>query len=396
MKKRAMLSAAVMLLALGTPSAASARPASTAPVAVLSTLCTDGYIDNDNIAAGRGPGGKIHGFVKFKYSERCGDQIFYFEGSGRSWRAEPTTLTGKVVDVAVDTAGAFLMYITREADNPPGTSQLKLVLRHTDGQFEVPIPALARITDSQPEDGRGTIAVRNNLWFAVWPQYTGTPGEYTLYENRVMFGDGDPDGGPLHIGNQIATGTNPKLFMEPDPEPSAGLQPRLVWQRDGADGTKDILLSTGNGGLLEAATTVATGVPVSPDFDALDAAGTAAGRFITWTQRTDAGDRAVVADNLAGTWRTSTPPAEDDLGSWDANIEARDRTVFAAYGTGDGSPDGAYMGSKTGNARWFTHDATRGIPRGIDTFGIAGLILDGRDKSTALIYSGHRLYALTR
>lgn len=392
MKNRALLTGAAALLALATPSAASAAPV-TAPTTVLSTICTDGYIDSRNIAVARGVGGKVQGFVNFKYSGECGDRIFYFEGSGRSWRVEPTALVGKVVSVAADSSGTHLMFIAPGEGDRPGTSELGVVTRTANGSLGDQPIALGTVNDGAPQDGRGSIVAKNGQWFAVWPQYTGTPGQYTLFQAATMFGGG-AEPGAFAVGwpnPGVTMGTHPVLTMDP----SSG-QPQLFWQRGNPGTPQEILHASGAYGAWGEVTTVASGVTISPDFGALDASATASGKFLSWTQRTGAGDRVVVANDLSGAWSTSTPPAEDDFGSWDADIAASGTTVFAAYGSGDGSPDGAFMGSKARNRDWSAGDATEGIPRSIDTFGVAGLIYNGGGKSTALIFSGHRLYAVTR
>src|SRR5690242_15560300 len=118
---------------MAVPSAAFAAPAPAAPI--MTTTCTDGYLDSDNIAAARIPGGRINGFANFKYSTKCTDRIYFFQGAGRSWRSEATTLNGKVVSVATDGAGTtFLMFIGASSTQP-GKSQLSLATRTSTGQL---------------------------------------------------------------------------------------------------------------------------------------------------------------------------------------------------------------------------------------------------------------------
>jgi len=395
MTRLAWAAAAVLLVAA--PSAASAAPATTAAVPVLSRLCTDGYLDGAGIAAARAPGGKIRGFVTFRNSQECGERIFFFEGSGTAWRSEPTSLSGKVVSAAADSAGTYLLAITDGTGDDAGVAQLGVSVRNLAGQMTSLPYALGEVTGSQPLDGRGDIVAKDGRWFAVWSHYTGTPGEFELHQATTMFGgDGEPGRFAAGWPPVMPTGTSPVLALQPEAEAGAGEQPQLFWQEGRPGGARRIQHAAGAYGAWGAVTTVASNVTVSPDFPAMDAAATVNTRFVSWTERTDAGDRVVVADDVAGPWSSSRPPAEDELGTWDAGIAASGRTVYAAYGTGDGSPEGAFMGRRDRHRPWSASDVTIGIPRSIDTFGVADLIYDGAGRSTALVFSGHRLYAVKR
>lgn len=395
---RPVLAAGVtLLMAASNPSAAVAAPVGKAAVPVLSGLCADGYLDSGSVAAARAPGGRIHGFASFRDSRDCGDRIYYFEGYGSTWRHEPTALTGKVVSAAADSTGVHLLAVTPGTGGAPGTAELGISFRNRAGQMSgLPYP-LARVSAEQPFDGQGDIVAKDGRWFAVWSQYTGTPGDFHLYQATTMFGgDGEPGRFAAGWPPIMPTGTNPVLALRPEAEPGAGEQPQLYWQEGRPGGPRQIRHAPGAYGAWGAVTTVAPDVTVSPDFPGLDAAATAPAGFVTWTERTAAGDRVVVADDVTGSWRRSHPPAEDDLGSWDAAIAATGRTVHAAYGTGDGSPDGAFLGVKERHGPWSAGDITDGVPRSVDTFGVAGLIYDRAGRSTALVFSGHRLYAVSR
>jgi hypothetical protein len=383
------------LLALGValmvPSPAFAASPASAAVPVLSGLCADGYLDNDGVAAARAPGGRIHGFVSFRDSRECGDRIYHFEGHGGTWRHEPTALTGRVISAAADNTGTYLLAVDS------ATGELGISFRNPAGQTSaLPYP-LARVSAGQPLDGKGDIVAEDGRWFAVWSHATGVPGEFHLYQATTMFGgDGEPGRFAAGWPPIMPTGTNPVLTLAPETEPGAGDQPQLYWQ-DGRPGEpRQIRHTPGAYGGWGAVTTVASNVTVSPGFPDLDAAATAKAGFVTWTERTDTGDRAVVADDVTGAWRASTPPAEDGLGSWGASVAANGRTVHAAYGTGDGAPDGAFLGMKDRHGPWAARDITAGIPRSVDTFGVADLIYDRAGRSTALVFSGHRLYAVAR
>jgi hypothetical protein len=386
MNKIALLSGVALLI--GTifvaPNSASAA---TAPVAVLKNTCPDGYLDSSTVAAARGGDSRVHGFANFKYSDQCGDKVTYFEGAGTSWKAKATALVGKVVSVAADSTGTYLLYIIHEI----GVSELAVAKRANDGTI-TRHAVVAPVNESLPQDGRGSIVAKNGAWFAVWPQATATPGKYVLYQAETMFGGG-AEPGAFYLGvptTPASTDTHPVLTMAPDG------QPQLFFSRAAAGGGQDLLLAPGAYGAWGDATRVAAGVTISSQYAALDASVTTSTTFLSWTTGSDTGDQVVIASGSPGAWRTSTPPAGANPGTWAAHIAGSGTTVYAAFGAGDSPPGGAYLGAKAGTKAWTTSDATTGIPGSIDTFGVAALIYNGSGKSTALIYSGHQLYAVNR
>ena len=386
MNKIALLSGAAILIGtiLVAPNPASAA---TAPVAVLKNTCPDGYLDSDTVAAARGGDSKVHGFANFKYSDQCGDKITYFEGSGTSWKVKPTALVGKVVSVAADSTGTYLLYIIHEI----GISELAVAKRSNDGTI-ARHAVVAPVNDALSQDGRGSIIAKNGTWYAVWPQASGAPGTYVLYQAETMFGGG-ADPGAFYVGTPTtprSTDTHPVLSLAPDG------QVRLFWSRAVAGGRQDLLLAPGAYGAWGDATRVAASVPVSSQYPGLDLSVTSATTFASWTTGSDTGDQVVVASGSPGSWRTSTPPAGPNPATWDAHIAGSGTTVYAAFGTGDSPPGGAYLGSKAGTMPWSVSDAPNAVPGSIDTFCVAALIYNGSGKSTALIYSGHQLYAVTR
>jgi hypothetical protein len=205
-----------------------------------------------------------------------------------------------------------------------------------------------------------------------------------------MFGVVEPE--PLRVGTPTtpaSADTHPALTLGPDGRPS------LFWQRSVPGGRQDLLLSTSAEGSWKPATRVAAAVTISSPYPALDVVVTGRRTFASWTASTTGGDLAVVGTSSGGAFSLSAPPAGPDAGSWDVHLQASSTTVFAAFSVGDEPPGGVRMGSKNGSAAWVVGDAPSAVPPSIDTFGVAALIYQGGGVSTALIYSGHRLYAVT-
>ncbi|HLL66318.1 MAG TPA: hypothetical protein VK453_11305 [Micromonosporaceae bacterium] len=381
MKRLAKLSGAALLLALAAPSPAFAA-ATSLPVPVLSTTCTDGYLDSNSVDAARSADGKVHGFANFSYSAACGNKITYFEGSGTSWTVKPTSLVGKVVDVAADNTGSYLLYIIREV----GVDEIAVVKRANNGT--VTRHVMGSLAGSWP-DGRGSIVAKDGTWYAVWPRFNGTRS--VLHQARTMFGgDGTATTVPVSVpSTPTASDTFPALTLGPDG------QPRLFWQRAVPNAKQDLLLSTGASGTWGTATRVAPAVTIQSLHPSLDIAVTGRRIFTSWTERTEAGDFARIAQSATGSsWSTTTPPYE--YANWDAHIVASATTVFAAYTEGDEPPGGAWMATKDGSNPWVGSFAGGGIPHSIDTAGVAALVYHGSGISTALIFSNHELYAVTR
>ena len=383
MKRLALFTGMAILLVLVAPSPAAAA---SGPPAVLSTTCPDGYLDGDTVAAAKGGDGRAHGFAAFRYSATCGDRITYFEGSGMSWTVRPTALVGKVVDVAADATGTYLLYIINEI----GVPELAVAKRANDGSITRQA-VVAPVNEAAPQDGRGSIVARGGTWYDVWSQYAGTPGRYTLHQAETMFGGG-AEPGPFHVGTpttSVSTDTHPALTLGADG------QPRLFWQRAVPGGKQDLLLSVGAYGAWNPATRVAAGVMISSPYPALDVVATDKRTFASWTKSTTGGDVAVVGASSGGAFSVSAPPPGPDAGSWDAHLQASSTTVLAAFSVGDEPPGAVRMAAKNGSSAWVVSDAPSAVPPSIDTFGVAALIYQGGGVSTALIYSGHRLYAVT-
>ncbi|PPK98116.1 hypothetical protein CLV92_102269 [Kineococcus xinjiangensis] len=381
--------AALALGLSGLAAAASPAAAQTAPVVVLGGICTDGYLDGDTVAAARRADGSAQGFAKFRYSSQCGDRITYFEGAGTAWTRRSTTLVGDVVDVAADETGAYLLYVARDTATP----RLVVARRAGDGTL-TRLAVLATVTAGAPLDGRGSIVTTGGRWLAVWSQYTGTPGRYELRQAGTL-GGRSATAAPLSVSTPTtaaSSDTHPALALGPDG------QPRLLWQRS-VTGGQDLLLSVGAGTSWNPATRVAAGVRISAQHPSLDVAVTDRRTFASWTAvdwtPETSGERAIVASSGGGAWSTSTPLGDSYLGTWDAHLHSVSTAVFTAFGAGDEPPGGALMASRNGSAEWVVSEAPNAVPSSIDTFGVAALVYQRSGRSTALVFSGNRLYAVT-
>lgn len=400
--KRIALPVALTLTVLAMPAPVAA--AAPAVVPVLTARCEDGLLTSGATHAGKGGDGKVRGFTSFEYSASCGDRITFFEGAGSSWASAPTSLHGRVIDVAADSTGTYLLHLgtepPRRGSATPPDAGLAVTKRLNDGTFTRP-HRLAGIGSLAPSwAGRGSIIAGKGRWFAVWPQISSTPGEYVLHQAGTMPDDGRPGEFPHPApSTPVASGTNPVLAMGADG------RPRLFWQRSVADGRKDLLLARGVTGAWQPATRVAAAVAINSSYPAMDLAVTDKRIFTTWTTTLDqsvggSGDGRVVTGSSADdgvTFALSSPPASPDHHAGNSAIlQASSRTLFAAFSTTDGGePKRANLGIKAGSNPWNVSEVPAEVPASIDSFGAAALVHHGRSRTTTLIHSGNRLYAVT-
>ncbi|MDI6105453.1 hypothetical protein QLQ12_43410 [Actinoplanes sp. NEAU-A12] len=402
MKKIALFSALTLaVVAIPVPAAAAAATV----VPVLTAPCAGGLLVPGSAHADKGGDGKVRGFTTFEYGPGCGDAITFFEGSGSSWASGQTALHGKVIDVAADSTGTYLLYLNtappQRGSGPPPDAELAVTKRLHDGTFTHP-HWLADVGSLAPSwAGRGSIIASGGRWFAVWPQTSSVPGRYVLHQADAMWDGGDP-GEFAHPAptTPVAADTNPALAMGADG------QPRLFWQRSVAGGRKDLLLAQGAYGAWQPATRVAGAVAINSSYPAMDVVATGTRIFTTWTTTFDgdvggSGDGRVMVGSSADngvTFTLSPPPVMPDHHAGNSAIlRASSSSLLAAFSTTDGGePKRPNLGVKLGSRPWTVDEAGPSVPASIDSVGAAALIHHGQGRTTTLIHSGDRLYAATR
>ncbi len=103
----ALLGALTTLLTMQLTTAAHAVTPFGPTVTVIQPPCADTPVNAD---AAAGADGKVHGFVNFS-GVTCGrTDIWYFEGAGSSWTAVLSPYRGRVLGVANDLTGTYLLY----------------------------------------------------------------------------------------------------------------------------------------------------------------------------------------------------------------------------------------------------------------------------------------------
>ncbi|HEX8629646.1 MAG TPA: hypothetical protein VF755_15880 [Catenuloplanes sp.] len=380
--KRAVL--ALTLAFAGTMVAASPAQAAPPPaVPILSAAC-DGFLYPDTTAMAQGANGRVHGFANYAHSTDCGDKIFYFEGSGTSWRSSATSLRGTVVDVAQDTTGTYLLYVLRELSE---TAELAIAKRAPDGTF-TRLAIVAPVTGDSGHD-KGSIIARGGKWLAVWQQES-SPGNYDLYQYGPLYAATASGVQPVPIGGTANNDTSPALTIAPDGTTV------LAFKRGAIGSTKIVRVARTTTGSTYSWQTAASGVPIDDYFPGLDVVATTAGTFVAWSGSVGGGRQVVVADNLTGRWRTQTDLPAFLGSSWDPSLAAVGSRVMAGYGSGDEFPsDGLDFARRTTAAgAWTAVPYGTGVAPSIDSRGVVGMSVHN-NSVTAVVFSGDTLYAVT-
>jgi hypothetical protein len=117
-------------------------------VTVIQPPCRHTPVNADAVG---GADGLVHGFVRFGGSG-CGERIWYFEGFGDTWTSELSPYSGRVLGVAHDGTGTYLLY-----EDGRDTR----ITKRTAAGF-TPGRAIARRAAS------GDVIAADGRWWAVW------------------------------------------------------------------------------------------------------------------------------------------------------------------------------------------------------------------------------------
>lgn len=372
--------------------AVTASPAQAAPppaVPILTAAC-NGFLYPDTTGMASGANGRVHGFANYAHSTDCGDKIFYFEGSGASWRSTATSLRGTVVDVAQDNTGTYLLYVMRELSE---TAELAVAKRTPDGTF-TRLAVVAPVTGTSGHD-KGSIVARAGRWLAVWQQAGAAAGDHDLYQYGTLYPATSAQVQPVPIGVAGNNDTSPALTIAPDGGTTTTTTV-LAFKRGSATGTKIVRVARTTTGSTYSWQTAASGVTIDNQFPNLDVAVSTAGTFVSWSGLIAGSRQVVVADNQTGRWRTQSELPSFLGSSWDPSVVANGSKVLAGYSSGDEFPSDAFDFAKRSTAAgsWTVVPHGTGVPSSIDSRGVVGLSLYN-DLVTAVVFSGAGLYAVT-
>jgi hypothetical protein len=203
--------AALMLAVVSAvgPAVVPARVASAAPrsgfgppVTVLRSSCKDLAGPGRWADAAAGTGGRVHGFADFGPGP-CDGRIWYFSGRDRSWRRIWTPYTGRVLAVAWDTTGTYLLYANRTG--------VWVTKRTTAGVF-----TRGHRLSRAAGVSEGDLLVSRGSWWAVWAEDApGDPGT-AIFQAKTYGRD---------VGKRGVEGPHSDVLLH---------TPTLAWRADGA------------------------------------------------------------------------------------------------------------------------------------------------------------------
>ena len=220
MRKRWLLVGVAVLLAALTTTPALAIGTFGPVVEVLRPGC--GYQPLEaSVDAAVGADGTTRGFVSF--GGACGDTIRYFEGHGDTWTTATSPYHGRVLSVAWDATGTYLLYV-QPHPQWAGGNEVRITKRTSDGIFtggrRLAQPVFAGAPDDAPPTG--DVAASGGSWWAVWTNISDGGYNIDLFQAKTV----GTDVGPRRL-------TYDRRF---DWEPSIALRPgdsaTLAWQRE--------------------------------------------------------------------------------------------------------------------------------------------------------------------
>jgi hypothetical protein len=182
---------------------------------VLRTACSGQAVRADVVA---GPDKRLHGFISYEFgAEGCAQEIWYVERRDGRWIRQRSPYTGKVLAVAADSTGTYLLHLTDIAT-------LRITKRTAGGTFTSgrliggfhPAVERDRVT--------GDVVASGGEWWAVW----ANPEDGDLFQSKTLGAD---IAGAASITNTPDTlDVTPSLVLRPEARVS------MVWHKQGALG----------------------------------------------------------------------------------------------------------------------------------------------------------------
>jgi hypothetical protein len=287
----------------------------------------------------------------------CSDgRIWYFEGSGRSWRQERSPFRGTLLAATQDGTGAYVMY--QAADG------IHLSRRTLGGTYA----AIRLLTSSTYRFSQGAVIAKGGSWWAVWTEQTG--------EDRF----GDPVSGLFQAKTYGTDQARQRITFrgDSDVDPDLALRPGggavLVWQRiTELPETGSLRVATSADGAWTSRA-FATGSGFGPHNQQPQVATDSRWTYITW----ELDQHIIEADNRSGSFqrhRFNTPGGSPSV----ASSGGRTFVTWTTLGR-TGVPSHVFVAERSG-ATW----TGLNLPRATPDFESAQDVTAHRGKATVLI-----------
>jgi hypothetical protein len=343
---------------------------------VLRPPCSGQTTEMDVVA---GADRRLHGFVSFEGgSAGCAEGIWYVERRGGGWFTQRSPYDGKVLGVAVDSTGTYLLHLTE-------VSTLRITKRTAGGTF-TPGRLIGGFAPSVERDRTtGDVVATGGEWWAVW----SSPEDGDLWQSKTI---GPNINGAVTVTNTPDTQDNtPSLVLRP------GGSVSMVWQQAGDLGPQGPLGvgTAGSNGVWRLRPWELT--PADPNVVNSSPEMAFAGNttHVVWVRFSappsgpGGPTRVLTANDRAGGWRTVHTFNTHGIGP---RVAMSSGKVFEAWTT-SADPARAFVAERpTGAGAWTGVTVS---PSGTAFHFVVALAGVG-GKATVLVYDGNRVYSRTQ